>query len=118
MKKDKERAGRKILRKQDRSFGPYDLEGAVQEDIGLIRLTLEHNAGNGSYIMRMDPGAKTRAHVHDGMEDFMILDGELIDDDGTVFGAGDFISYAPGTEHNSWTETGCVILVCEWGKPA
>jgi len=56
--------------------------------------------------------------VHDGMEDFMILDGELIDDDGTVFGAGDFISYAPGTEHNSWTEAGCVILVCEWGKPA
>jgi len=117
MKQEKEREGRKILRQRDRAFGPYDLEGAVQDDIALIRLTLEHNQGNGCYLMRMDPGAVTRPHVHRGMEDFMILEGELIDDDGVVFGPGDFISYRPGTRHNSWTETGCVILVCEWDKP-
>lgn len=117
MDKNKDRGGRKILRKEERSFGPYDLEGAVQKDIALIRLTLEKTGGNGSYIMRMNPGAATRMHVHGGMEDFMMLEGELIDDDGTVFRPGDFISYQPGTRHNSWTETGCVILVCEWGKP-
>jgi len=117
MEKIKEREGRQVLRKRNRSFGPYDLEGAAQEDIALIRLTLEHNGGNGSYIMRMDPGATTRPHVHGGMEDFMILEGDFIDDDGTVFGPGDFISYRPGSRHYSWTETGCLILVCEWGKP-
>lgn len=41
-----------------------------------------------------------------------------IDGDGTVLGPGGFVSYQPGTRHNSRTETGCVPLVCERGKEA
>ena len=62
----------------------------------------------------MEPGAVTIAHDHPGVEDFLILEGELIDDDGAVFRAGDFVSYAPGTRHNSRTVTGCLIAVFEW----
>jgi anti-sigma factor ChrR (cupin superfamily) len=66
--------------------------------------------------MRMQPGAVTLAHVHGGTEDFLMLEGELVDDDGRVFKPGDFVSYAPGTEHKSRTDTGCLIAVFEWGK--
>jgi hypothetical protein len=43
-----------------------------------------------------------------------ILEGDLVDSDGTTFGPGDFVSYAAGTHHNSSTETGCLIAVFEW----
>ena len=50
------------------------------------------------------------------MEEFLILEGEPIDDDGTVFGPGDSVSYAGGT-HHSRTDTGCLIAVFEWRRP-
>ncbi|HLB79067.1 MAG TPA: cupin domain-containing protein [Dongiaceae bacterium] len=65
----------------------------------------------------MQPGAATLPHEHASVEDFLILEGELTDGDGTVFRAGDFVSYAPGTRHNSWTGPGCLIAVFEW-RPA
>ncbi len=106
--------GRRIIRKAERRWETYDLDGPVQDDFGLIPLSYRRELGQGTYIMRMDPGAVTVAHEHAGMEDFLMLEGELIDDDGTVVGPGDLVSYAPGSRHNSHTVTGCVILVCEW----
>ena len=81
-----------------------------------VGISYDRATGNGCYFMRMQPGAVTVPHVHAGTEDFFILEGDLVDDDGTVFKAGDFVSYAPGTRHNSWTENGCFIAVFEWGK--
>jgi hypothetical protein len=48
------------------------------------------------------------------MEEFLVLEGDLVDSDGQVFTTGDFVSYRPGTHHNSWTETGCLLAVFEW----
>lgn len=106
--------GRRIIRKAERQWGTYDLDGPVQDNFGLIPLSYKQDLGQGTYLMRMDPGAVTVAHDHDSFEDFMILEGELIDDDGTVIGPGDLVTYAPGSHHNSSTVTGCVILVTEW----
>jgi hypothetical protein len=36
--------------------------------------------------MRMEPGAVTIAHDHPGMEEFLILEGDLVDSDGATFG--------------------------------
>ncbi|MEO1190974.1 MAG: cupin domain-containing protein [Pseudomonadota bacterium] len=108
--------GRRIIRKADRTWGPYDLDGPLDETHGLIPLSYRRDLGEGTYLMRMDPGAVTVPHEHSGYEDFLMLEGELIDDDGTVIGPGDLVTYAPGSFHNSRTETGCVILVCEWKK--
>jgi len=47
------------------------------------------------------------------MEEFLILEGDLVDPDGTTFGPGD----EAGTHHNSWTENGCLIAVFEWQRP-
>ncbi len=54
----------------------------------------------------------TIAHDHAGME-FLIIECELVDSDGTTFGPRDFVSYDAGTHHNSWTERGCLIAVIE-----
>ena len=62
------------------------------------------------------PGSETIAHTHDGVEDFLILEGEVIESDGTRLQAGDFVSYPPGSQHNTRTETGCLLIGFDWGK--
>ena len=84
----------------DTPFLPYDMEGPVQAEITWLPLRYER-AGAGSYMMRMQPGAVTIPHTHVGYEDFLILEGTLTDSDGRVFEAMDFVSFAPGTKHNS-----------------
>ena len=46
-----------------------------------------------------------------GHEQFLILEGELIESDGTVFRKGDMVFYRDGTEHNSYTPNGCLLAV-------
>jgi anti-sigma factor ChrR (cupin superfamily) len=112
------REARRIVRTRQAAFEAYDLEGPVQPEMSWLPLSYGREDGQGCYLMRMQPGAATIAHDHPGVEDFLILEGELIDGDGTVLRAGDFVSYAPGTRHNSRSETGCLIAVFEWRKVA
>lgn len=93
------------------------MEGPVQPEISWAPVSFDEGSGQGSYVMRMQPGAITIEHEHAGFEEFLVLEGDLVDSDGTVFGPGDFVSYAPGTQHNSWTEGGCLIVVFEWVPP-
>ena len=109
--------GRTVVNAHRTPFLPYDLEGPVQSEMGWLPLSYDRDTGHGTYLMRMDPGAVTIEHEHAGMEEFLILEGDLVDSDGAVFGAGDFVSYEGGTRHNSWTEGGCLIAVFEWQRP-
>ena len=110
--------GRRVFNLNAAPFLEYDLEGPLQPEMSWLPISYDDASGQGTYAMRMDPGAVTIAHEHAGMEEFLILEGELIDDDGTVFSPGDFVSYEPGTTHNSRTETGCLIAVFEWRRPS
>ena len=93
------------------------MEGEVQSDMSYVPLTYDQAGdGNGAYVIRMQPGAATIPHVHEGNEDYLILEGELIESDGTVLGPGTFVHYEPGTRHNSRTETGCLLFGVDWGK--
>ncbi|MDG2416677.1 MAG: cupin domain-containing protein [Pelagibacterales bacterium] len=49
-------------------------------------------------------------HRHAGNEEFYIMEGELIDSDGSILKKGDFVSFKPGSEHSSYKKTGCMIL--------
>ena len=101
------------------NYRVYDLEGEVQEDMSYIPLTYDKDGdGNGAYVIRMQPGAQTIAHTHGGNEDYLILEGQVIESDGTVLEAGTFVHYEPGTHHNSRTETGCLLIGVDWGKRA
>lgn len=111
-----ERPGRQVFRTRETPFRTYDLEGQVQPEMSLLPLSRDTSSGEGSYMMRMDPGAESIWHSHARQEEFMILDGDLIDDDGAVFGPGNHVCYAAGTAHNSRTEGGCLLIVFEWRK--
>ena len=97
---DTESEERRVLAMAATGYLPYDLDGRLQPDI--------------TWQPIMAPGARTVPHRHPGYEDFLILEGELTDSDGRVLRQGDFVSYRPGSFHNSWTDTGCVIAVFEW----
>jgi anti-sigma factor ChrR (cupin superfamily) len=112
-----ETPGRRVVNAHTTPFLAYDLEGPEQPEISWLPVSYDRASGQGSYLMRLQPGAVTIAHDHPVMEEFLILDGDLVDSDGTVFGPGDFVSYEPGTHHNSWTEGGCLIAVLEWRRP-
>jgi anti-sigma factor ChrR (cupin superfamily) len=108
--------GRVVVNAERTPFLPYDLEGAFQPEMSWLPVSYDRETGVGCYLMRMQPGAVTIAHDHAGMEEFLVLEGDLVDSDGTVFTKGDLVSYEPGTHHNSWTEGGCLLAVFEWQR--
>ena len=68
---------------------------------------LEHEV----YIVHFEPDSSSNFHRHNGYEEFYVIDGELIDDDGKVFKKGDNIKFEKGSEHSSYSKTGCTLLV-------
>ena len=63
------------------------------------------------YLIRFGPGSRSHPHIHHGSEEFLVLDGELTDHDGMVFQTGDFVRFESGSEHWSFSEKGCTLLV-------
>ena len=108
---------RTIVNIYETSFEPYDLEGPVQDDMSLLAVSYGAASRRGIYVIRMEPGAITIPHTHECMEEFLILEGELTESDGTVLKKGDFASYRPGTRHNSRTDTGCLLVGFDWDPP-
>jgi len=109
-------AGRRVVNAHTTPFVEYSLEGPVQPELSWLPVSYDVDAGQGCYLMRMQPGAVTIAHDHLFIEEFLVLEGDLVDSDGTVFGPGDFVSYEAGTHHNSSTESGCLLAVFEWRR--
>lgn len=98
-------------------FLPYDMDGPVQENMSYLPVTYNRDGRHmGAYIIRMEPGTETIAHTHRHNEDYLILEGELIEPDGRVLRKGDFVHYDRGTRHNSRTETGCLIIGLDWAS--
>ena len=69
------------------------------------------DGGPGCFAIRFAPGAESQFHVHTDIEEFYVLEGELIDSDGGRLKTGDFVSYAAGSKHSSHAPDGAVILV-------
>jgi anti-sigma factor ChrR (cupin superfamily) len=59
----------------------------------------------------MDAGAHSKPHEHTGHEEFLVLEGELIDCDGQRFDSGDYVRFQPGSKHGSTSPKGCTLLV-------
>ena len=97
-------------------FKPFDKYGEPVKGWSWHKITFDEKTNFGTYISKLDPGTKTLPHKHTGNEEFLILEGELIDSDGTIFKKGDFISYQPNSSHSSFTEKGCLILTFMRGQ--
>jgi len=101
---------RKITKIKNLKFIPFDKYGQTIKGWYWHKITFDEKTNIGTYISKLDPGTKTLPHIHTSHEEFLILDGELIDSDGTIFEKGDFISYTPNSSHSSYTKKGCLIL--------
>jgi anti-sigma factor ChrR (cupin superfamily) len=108
---------RKVTRLDTAELLPTALFGGVEGTFRWHNLSFDPATGRGSYILVMAPGASSMPHRHTGREEFYVISGELVDCDGLVYRAGDFVSLAPGTTHASLTTEGCTLLVVAWGRP-
>lgn len=97
-------------------FEPMTLDGKPLEGSWWHNISFDDATGEGSYLMIMAPGAKSNPHRHNGPEEFFMVEGDLVDCDGTTYHAGDFISLQGGSAHQSHSPSGCKIIVTHRGS--
>ncbi len=103
---------REIIDTSSMEFKPYDRYG--KSVAGMHWIPLSGELLNGEFecfMLRMEPGAVSKPHEHMGHEEFLVLDGMMIDCDGTEYRSGDYVHLHPGSKHNSNTPDGCLLLV-------
>jgi len=77
----------------------------------ILQLDTSRPLGVGFHVYRMAPGSRSEPHEHTEDEQFLVIEGELIEHDGTVYRPGDLVWLRAGTRHFSYTETGCLLAV-------
>ena len=100
--------GRTIVNWKDADWAPYPALDAEAYSWHPLR---EAGQGAGFYLMRVAPGGASRPHRHEALEGIVVLEGELVDSDGTVFRAGDCVAYQAGSAHHTASPGGCTMLV-------
>ncbi len=108
---------RQIIDTNNAKYDIYDFGGPVLEGVHQLDLSYDRMTGHGVYMIRMEPGTATTAHVHTLREEYLILEGDLVESDGTVLGPGDYVIYEPGTEHNSRTVNSCLLIGFDYPPP-
>ena len=106
---------RKFTNPFEVEFIPFDRYGSIIDKMSWHLVSFDNDTGFGSYILKLEPGAQSIPHEHTGFEEFIILEGELVDSDNTVFKKGDFVTFEPGSVHSSHTKNGCLLLVFQMG---
>lgn len=99
-----------VVNLDEMEFEPF-INSNGEADGLAFQLDRSKRLGTGFHIYKMDPGYTTIPHQHRGNEEFFIISGDLTDNDGTVYRAGDLVLMKDGTQHCSHTENGCVIVV-------
>ena len=61
-------------------------------------------------IAKLEPGAGIREHLHEDLEQTLVLEGSLVDDEGECT-AGNFVVRAKGSRHAPVAPHGCTMLV-------
>jgi quercetin dioxygenase-like cupin family protein len=98
------------------AFRPFDRYGVALPGMTWLPMSYDLESGVGTFLLRMARGARSLPHDHTHGEEFLVLEGELVDNDGTVFKAGDYVNFAPGTRHCSTARTDTLIAVFMRGK--
>ena len=75
-----------------------------------VKILVENTAtGEHTSLTRMAPGARLPMHEHIGLEQSFVLEGALVDDQGTV-SAGNFVWRPAGSVHTAHAPDGALIL--------
>ncbi|MDI3389994.1 cupin domain-containing protein [Streptomyces sp. B-S-A8] len=83
--------------------------GRAGVDVHRLYVT-DDDASGAAMITRMAPGAHGDLHEHLGYELILVLEGELCNDNGDRYRAGDLVVEEPGSVHRVSTGTGCTVL--------
>jgi len=103
---------RRVHREETATFTPYRTAGRTPAaGLSWAPIAFDEAAWAGTFFLKFAPGARSDAHVHTHGEQFLVLSGELVDSDGQVLRAGDFVNYPVDSEHSSIAPDGCVLLV-------
>jgi len=102
---------RRVANVFEAAFTPYVYPDGRSDGDAVLQLDSELPLGIGFHVYRMPAGLSTRPHAHNGNEQFLIIEGELIDNDGTQYRKGDLVWLRSGTEHCSYTPNGCLLVV-------
>ena len=82
---------RKITKLDHLKFEAFDKYGKTIKGWSWHKISFDKKTNFGTYISKLDPGTKTLPHIHTGHEEFLVLEGEIIDSDGTIFKKNDFV---------------------------
>jgi len=102
---------RKVVNIDDAKFQVWEAETGTDTGQSFFQLNSSNPDGVGFHLFRMAPGTTTDSHRHTGDEEWFMLEGDLTDNDGTRYKAGDLVWMKEGTEHNSYSENGCTLVV-------
>ncbi|MFT5259788.1 MAG: putative cupin superfamily protein [Saprospiraceae bacterium] len=102
---------RKIANIYETPFRPWDLESNVSIGESILQLNATKPDGIGFHIYKMAPGTTTIPHRHTGDEEYLLIEGDLTENDGTALKPGDVVWFKSGTEHCSSTVNGCTLAV-------
>ena len=93
------------------AFRPFVIDGREIPGQSFLQLDDTFPEGTGFHIYKMAPGSSSQPHEHSCHEQFLVLEGEVIDNDGHVYRPGDFVLLKQGTQHSSRTATGATLAV-------
>ena len=72
-------------------------------------LFIDKATGSVTALIKMAPGARLPDHEHPLSEQSFVIEGTLVDDDGSC-AAGNFVWRPAGSRHQAWSPEGCVVL--------
>ena len=104
-------ASRKRVNFRTAAFETYSLQGKPQDDIAWHNVSYDETTGEGFFLVRIRPGGRSIPHEHLGYEEFVVLEGEIEDCDGTVYRSGDCVSLVKGSRHVSTSANGATVAV-------
>ena len=96
---------------EDDKFEPFVSDGVPSKTETILQLDETFPHGAGFHVYRMAPGMTTKPHEHNCNEQFLVLEGDITDNDGYEYKKGDLVLLKPGTQHSSSTVNGCLLAV-------
>jgi len=93
------------------NYTPFVSDGIASETESILQLDTTKAAGVGFHVYRMAAGCVTTPHEHTDDEHFLVLEGDITDNDGYQYRVGDLVLLKRGTEHYSKSRNGCTLAV-------
>ena len=106
-----EKSDRMVVNIKDAAFRTFEADGVEVPGQSYLQFDDTFPEGAGFSIYRMAPGSSSQPHEHTCHENFYVIEGEVEDNDGFVYRAGDFVLLRRGTQHFSTSKTGATLCV-------